>query len=114
MRERRKREIQNRKNFLPTIVWTIVFWIFVAGVVLFLDPDIFGVAIIFFIVLFFALLFSFSIILANTRRGLIAACALTLFLILRYFGIGNLLNGLLLAGVTLASEIYFWYSGVQK
>ena len=114
MRERRKREIKNRKNFLPGIVWSLTLWFILGGIVLLADPDIFGVIILFFVVLFFAFLFSFSLILAGTRRGLIAAAALTLFLVLRYFGVGNLLNGLLIAGAALASEIYFWYSGEQK
>lgn len=110
MRERRKREIKNRKNFLPTLAITIFLWLLLAGLVYLADPDIFGMAVLFFVLIFFALLFTFSLVLANAKRGIIIATGITLFLIFRYFGIGNLLNGLLIAGITLACEIYFWYS----
>lgn len=110
MRERRKREIKNRKNFLPTLGITLLLWLLLASLIYFINPDTFGVIFVFFLLFFLAVLFTFSLIFANTRRGLIAAGGITLFLILRYFGIGNLLNGLLIAGITLASEIYFWYS----
>jgi hypothetical protein len=46
-------------------------------------------------------------LLANTRRGLISSGSLTLFLILRYFGIGNLINFLLIFGLAIATEVYF-------
>ncbi len=110
MKERRKREIKNRKNFLPTLGITVLLWLILAGLIYFADPETFGVVFIFFAIFFFTVLFTFSLVFANTRRGLIITIGITLFLILRYFGVGNLLNGLLIAGVTLASEIYFWYS----
>jgi len=110
MRDRRKREIKNRKNFLPSLALTAFLWLLVGAVIYFTNPDFIGMVVLFFILTFLALMFTFSLILANTRRGLIMALGITIFLIFRYFGIGNLLNGLLIIGITLATEIYFWYS----
>lgn len=76
-------------------------------IVFFVDPDWFGAIYVFFAVLFFALLFTFSTLLANTRRGFIFSFASTLFLLLRYFGVGNLLNLGLIFGIALALEIYY-------
>jgi len=106
-KELRQKIIKTRKNFFPTLVLTILLWLTLGGIVYFVEPDTFGILPVFFLVLFLALLFSFSTILANARRGLITALGLTLFLILRYFGIGNIINFLLIFGFGLSLELYF-------
>jgi hypothetical protein len=93
----RTKEIHKRKNFFPTLVITLLLWIFLAVLVYFVEPDF----------TFVAILFTFSTLLTNSRRGLIFALALTLFLILRYFGVGNIINFLLIMGVAITTEIYF-------
>jgi hypothetical protein len=75
--------------------------------VYFFDPFTFGAIPAFFDLLFTALLFTLSTILLNTRRGLTIAVLVTLFLLLRYLGVGNIINLLLLAGIGIASEFYF-------
>ncbi len=105
--EKRQLDAKRRKNFLPTIIVTILFWLVIGYLLYFIDPENFGAVPVLFTLIFFALLFTFSIILANTRRGLLTSLGLTIFLILRYFGVGNILNLALLAGVVLAVEIYF-------
>lgn len=110
MKERRRKVIKERKNFLPSLLITILLWACLGLVVYFTSPDTIGFVPLFFGLVFFALLFTFSLILATARRGLIVSLAITLFLILRYFGIGNFLNGFLIAGVAIACLIYFWYS----
>ena len=102
-RQDRKAQILKRKNFFPTLVITIVLWILLAALIYFVDPNMFGV-----IPLFFAsLLFTFSLIFANSRRGLIVSISLCLFLILMYLGVGNWLNFVLIAAIAGCIELYF-------
>jgi len=100
---RRKR----KKNFLVLLPITLFFWTTAIFLVYFVDPGTFGAIPLFFLIIFTALLLTFSIILAHTRRGTITALAITLFLVLGYLGLGNLLNFFLLVGITLAFEIFF-------
>ncbi len=102
-----KKEVLKRKNFLPTLIVTLFLWLTLGGVVYFLEPDTFGLLPLFFVLAFFAFLFTFSIIFSQTRRGFLTALGLTLFLILRYFGIGNVLNFILIAGILVTIEFYF-------
>lgn len=106
MNKLHKKEVLKRKNFLPTLMVTLFLWLTLGGIVYFLEPDTFGILPLFFVLVFFALLFTFSIIFSHTRRGLLTAFGLILFLILRYFGIGNILNFLLIAGILVVVDIY--------
>jgi uncharacterized membrane protein YbhN (UPF0104 family) len=103
----RKEQIRKRKNFFPTLLLTILLWVLAGGMIYLVEPDSFGAIPIFFILVFLALLFTASTIFANTRRGLITALGLTIFLFLRYLGVGNIINFLLIAGLGLTIEIYF-------
>ena len=110
MKDRRKKEIKNRKNFLPTLLVTIFLWLTLGFLIYFVSPDFVLAIPLFFVLVFACLFFTFSIIFAASRTGFIVSLAVTLFIILRYFGVGNILNALLLAGLAIAIEIYFWYS----
>lgn len=103
LKEKRKR----RKNFFPTLVAIFITWGLVAFIVYFIEPDTFAIIPVFFLVTFFALIFTFSTLFANTRRGIVSAAALSLFLILRFFGVGNIVNFLLIAGIAVSIEYYF-------
>lgn len=94
------------KNFLPTLVITILLWILTGIIIFFVDPATFFVVPLFFLLIFFATLFTLSIALASSRHGLLLASGLTMFLILRYFSLGNLLNLILLAGIIISLEYY--------
>jgi len=107
MRKRRKEQILKRKNFLPSLVFTVLIWILLFGVVYFIDPFTFGALIIFFILFFFATLFTSSLLLGNTRRGLLTSASLSLFLLLRYFGIGNILNFLIIMALAIVIEMLY-------
>jgi hypothetical protein len=106
-KEKRKKEVKRRKNFLPTLIIIFISWGTAFGMVYFVDPAAFGAIPIFFLVVFTGLLFTFSTIFANTRRGFIVSSALVLFLFLRYLGVGNILNFLLITGLAITAEIYF-------
>lgn len=99
-----------RKNFFPTLIVIILLWTGLFFIIYFVDPAILGVIPLFFIALFLSLIFTFSTLFANKRRGLIISLAISLFLILRYFGVGNILNLILISAVAIAAEIYFGQS----
>ncbi len=102
----RKEQIRKRKNFLPTLIITIFLWLLLSGVIYFVEPDSFGAMPLFFLITFLALLFTFATVFANTRRGAITAAGLTIFLFLRYLGVGNIINLLLIAGLGITIELY--------
>ena len=103
---RRKEQNLKRKNFLPTLLLIILLWLLLFGLIYFVDPTLFGALPAFFILVFASLLFTFSLIFANSRQGLILTSAITIFLILSYLGVGNILNVLLLSGVAISIELY--------
>jgi uncharacterized membrane protein len=106
-KEIRQQKIKLRKNFLPILVVIFVLWGLLGLMLVFSDPEASGVLLLFFGLFFLATLFSLATLLSNTRRGVIAACALTFFLALRYFGVGSILNFSLIVGIAVACEIYF-------
>ena len=103
----RHKQILKRKNFFPTLLFTILLCFLLVGLIYFVAPEDFFAVPTFFFVSFLALLFSFSIIFSNRRRGFIAALGLILFLILRYFGVGNVLNLVLIIAILICFELYF-------
>lgn len=103
----RKQQVLKRKNFFPTLAVAIILWILSAGVVYFVEPEQFGILPLFFVLIFLSLLFTFSLVFGNSRRGLITSFGLTLFLVLRYLGVGNILNFVLIAAAILTFELYF-------
>lgn len=105
-RKKRQKIAKKRKNFLPTLIAIILLWAGAAFMIYFADPDKLLVVPLFFLIFFLALLFTFSTLFANSRRGFLTAFAITFFLLLKYFGVGNLINLLLLAGIIITAELY--------
>ena len=91
---------------MPTFILTSALWGVIAGIINFVEPETVGIIPLFFVLIFLALLFTSSLVLGNRRRGLIITFGLTLFLLLRYFGIGNILNFLLMAALIITAEVY--------
>ena len=106
-RKDRKEQVLKRKNFLPTLLLTVLFWILLGSLIYFVDPGTFGVIPLFFITFFVTLLFTFSLIFANSRRGFLVSLSLSLFSILMYLGVGNWLNLVLVLAIASCIEIYF-------
>ena len=96
-----------RKNFLPTLIVTFLLWMATAGLIYFIDPETLLALPGFFVLIFLSFLFTFSTIFASSRRGFLISFGITLFLVLRYFGVGNILNFLLISGLLVTAEIYF-------
>jgi hypothetical protein len=104
--QKHRQQAVKRRNFLPALLATILLWALVAGIIYFIDPGIFGIVPLFFVILFAALLFTFSLIFTSTRRGLIGSISISLFLILGYLGVGNILNLLLIVAIAVSIELY--------
>lgn len=86
---------------------TIVLWGIWGGLIYFISPDTFGALPLFLVFSFLAFLFTFSLLFADSGRGFIVSLGLTVFLILRYLGIGNIINLLLITGLIVTAELYF-------
>jgi hypothetical protein len=92
---------------LPSLIITVILWFLVGFLIYFVDPS-FPLAIPgFFLLVFFTLLFTFAAIFAHSRRGLLTAFGITIFLILRFYGIGHILNFVLILALILCIELYF-------
>ena len=85
---------------------TIFLWLLTFALIYFVEPDIPFVIPLFFLLVFLAFLFTFSTALANSRRGLVLSSAVTVFLFLRFLGVGNIINLLLIAGIVISLEVY--------
>jgi len=86
------------------LMLSLISWTAVAALVLLADPNLFGIVPVFFILIFIALLTTFSLVFTKRRRALLASLAVVFYLILRYLGIGHLLNLLLITGVAIAID----------
>ncbi len=103
----RQKEIKLRKNFLPTLVVIFSLWLILTYLFFFVDPSREGSVPVFFVTLFFALLFTVSTLLANSRRGFFVSIATLLYLVLLYSGVGNLINLILIIAILIIAEVYF-------
>ncbi len=98
--------MRRRKNFLPTLIITILFWIATIYIILYVSPSSITIYYLLFTI-FFSLFLILSLLLANTRRSFLLAIGMTIFLFLRFLKIANLLTILLLISSLTALEIYF-------
>ncbi len=101
-----RNKVKYRKNFLP-LIFAIVFFLSLAiGEVYFVDPFTPGALPLFFLIVFCGLFFLFSTMFAHSRRGFLAASILTVFLILRYLGVGTIFNLILILAIAISLETY--------
>ncbi len=103
--------IRRRKNFLPAFFLGLLSWAGVAFFIFFVDPEVLcnfiipGSYIPFFLFLFLAVFFTGSLLFGHTRRGLLTAIGVVTYFFLRLFGLGHLLNSLLLIGFLVFFEL---------
>ena len=102
-----------RKNYWPSLVVTLVWWGLVMLIVLMIDPQVvadfplpgtYGVFIFF---LFLAIWFTMSLVLVNTRRGLLIAIGVVILAYLKLWKVLSLFNFAILVGMVVAFEYYF-------
>jgi hypothetical protein len=104
---------QRRKNFFPTLVLIFVLWGFLGAMIGYVEPELVkdilikGAYLPFFLLFFPTVLFTAAVIWGNSRRGLLTAICVTLFLLLRLYGLGNVLNLLLILGIAITVDRYF-------
>jgi small-conductance mechanosensitive channel len=111
---------KHRKNFLPTFIINIIFWLSWFYVVFKIPPDlnfqfsIFKFQVLlplgfmyFFSTLTFALSLTFAFLFSNTRRGFFLSLFVCGILLLRLAKQAHFLNLILLGGILGCLEIYF-------
>jgi len=96
-----------RKNFLPTLILAILLWGSWGWFIFSFPPANNFLIFIFYLLLFLATFLTTALIFANSRRGLMIALFLILFLLFRHYHLANILNILILAGIFISLEIYF-------
>lgn len=82
-------------------------WFGMLAYLYFVDPTATLAVVGFFTLTYVTLSFTIATLVGHTQRGFRIGAGLTAFLVLRYFGIGNLVNFFLLVGVMIAVECYF-------
>ncbi|OGY07252.1 MAG: hypothetical protein A3D24_02640 [Candidatus Blackburnbacteria bacterium RIFCSPHIGHO2_02_FULL_39_13] len=98
---------KSRKNFLPTAILTLFLWGAWITIFFFVPPETFLMPIFFLLLTFLCFLFTSSLIFANSRRGLLVATGVILYMILKYFGLINVLNIILIVAILGIVEYYF-------
>jgi len=108
--EQRKHERNKRYGWL--ITFTILNWIAIIVAIVFIDPEaiknfiIPGSYLPMTILILGGIFWLFSIILLSAVRALRWAIVLVIFLYLRIYGLGTLINGLLILGLLVSWEVY--------
>lgn len=104
---------KRRRNFLATLILIIFFWTIFLFMLFYIEPDLIRDIIIpnsyllFFLNLFLALFFTLAVVFTNSRRGFFISLGIILFLFLRLFDLGNLLNAILISTSVFTLEYYF-------
>lgn len=105
--------MRRKKNLIPTLVLALLSWSALGYFIyafsphtslplLPLDPKI-----VFSLVVFLALFFSFTLLFQNTRRGFLVGLGLTTLIILRFFQFFHPLYIVLIVALLLTTELYF-------
>lgn len=100
------------RNYWLTTIITLVWWSVLGGMVLWVDPEVVadyplpGSYGLFFLFLFLGVWFLVSLLLSNSRRGLLIAAGAVLIGYLKMWGLASLINIGLLIGLLVAIEIY--------
>jgi len=97
---------------VPLIALTLTFWSLLLGMVFWVQPQIIkdfllpNSYLIFFVIFFLAWFFLLTLVINNTRRGLIYGLGVLMIAILKVMRLGNIINLVLLAGVMMMVDFY--------
>lgn len=103
---------RQKKRYGLLMLFLLINWLAVAWVVWKVDPEdikniiIPGIYLPMLVLVFGALFLLFSILFLSAKRALRWAGGVSLFLLLRFLGLGSILNGGLILGVLVAGEYY--------
>lgn len=106
-KRRRKLELKERKNYMPTLGVILVMWLSLILMLVFVDPQEAWAIPVFLLMVFVSVLFPVAILFGNTRRGLLTAIVITVLLGLRIVNLASPLNVILLLGTVIAFEFYY-------
>jgi hypothetical protein len=104
---------RRRKKYWPTFLLAAILWGWLGLLLIFTEPELIkdillpGIYLPFFLVFFPAVFFTAAVIWGSSRRGLLTAAGLTVYLLLRIFGLGHGLNLLLILGILIVVDRYF-------
>lgn len=107
-----KRGRKNR-SYWPALVLTVLWWLLLGGVVMLVDPEVvadFPISntyLVFFVLLFLAVFFLASLLLENSRRGVLIALLVIVLGYLRLWGLWGWGPVILICGAFVAFEVYF-------
>ena len=108
---RKEREV--KKNYVPAILLSLLFWILLGLLIVFVDPSLIenfivkGSYLLFFLLLFLSVFFSASLLLSSSRRGFLISLGICGSLILRLKSLGNIINLFLLVVFLVLLELYW-------
>lgn len=95
-----------------TIIASILLWPSLLFMIYFTDPTITGIIVFFFLLFFISTFVTISIFFKRTSRKIIISSGVTLFILLRYLKIGNIINFFLLLAVMII--ILTYESNIKK
>lgn len=97
-----------RSPIFPLFI-ALVGWALLGLLVYFVNPDVLKPIWYapFWILIWISSTWSISLIVGKTGRGALYGTAVVIFFVLRFFGIGNMLNVLLLLGIAFIGDLYF-------
>lgn len=98
--------LKHRKNYTPTILIGLLLWATSALVIVAQKPDQLSAVLAFFVLVFSSLLFTFSLIFGNTKKGFTDSTYITLFLFVRAIGIKDTLPTIVLLIGFVLIQIY--------
>ncbi len=84
-----------------------------SGMMVFVDPEIVkdlifpGLYLPFWVLFFPASFLSAAIMVADSKKGFLIGLGISSFLLLRVYGLGNFLNGLLIGGIVVTVDRYW-------
>lgn len=99
-----------RKSYLPSLILALVLWGLLFSLVFYVEPtmvkDILfkNLYLPFFLILLPASFVILSLIFGSSKRGFLITMGLVIFLMLRIFELGNILNFSLIAGIVMALD----------
>lgn len=108
---RKQRSI--KKNYIPAILLSLLFWMLLGLLIVFVDPSLVenfvieGTYLLFFVLLFLSMFFSASLLLSSSRRGFLIGLGVCGALLLRMKSLGNIINLLLLVVFLVLLEFYW-------
>jgi len=118
---------KHHRNFLPTFIINLIFWLILGGIVLLLSPEqnfqlqilkfkltLPETIILFFIFFTLALGLTLALLFGHTRRGFFLTLFFDSWLLFRLLKQASLINILLLTAIYLTFESYFSFRNKDK